>query len=482
MDKQLKVKSLNAVKWATIERISVQGLTLVIGVLLARLLSPEEFGLLSMVVVFTGVLQLFKDFGFGAAIIQKKEIKQMDLDTAFWTLLTLGILLGLAVLAIAPLVTIFYDEPLLYGIVQLMSINFFVFGFTYVQEAILKKALDFRKLFFTKLVGISVSGALALIMAFMGYGIWSLVWRTIALNILITVSLWVASDYRPKFNFSKKIFREFMSFGLPLMGTSLMSYGMRNADNLLIGKFLGQASLGLYGRAYQLMLLPVKQISSTISKVLFPSFSIIKDDKKRVADIFVKVSFIVGSITVPLMIAIHLTAYQIIFILLGEAWLGAVPLVEILSIVGISQSLNTLIGTIFNSQGSNMKMFKMNLVSGIIMVVATAIGLYMGSIVTVAWSILISSLILFFPQIYIAGSVIDLSLKAYMNKIIWVFLGGIIAFGFTSVCMEYLFVFIDVQIVNLILVFVASFLFYGSAVYLFQKNFVMSLFKSIRNR
>ena len=482
MEKQLKAKSLNAVKWATIERSSVQGLTLVIGVLLARLLSPEEFGLLSMVVVFTGVLQLFKDFGFGAALIQKKEVDQVDLDTAFWTNLALGIILGLIVLAIAPLVTNFYDEPQLYAVVQLMSINFFVFGFTYVQEAILRKALDFRKLFFTKLVGISASGVLALVMAFMGYGIWSLVWRSIALNVLITGSLWVASDYRPKFNFSKSIFKEFMAFGLPLMGTTLMSYGMRNADNLLIGKFLGKSPLGVYSRAYQLMLLPVKQISATISKVLFPSFSVIQDDKKRVGEIFIKVSFTIGSITVPLMIAFHLGAYPIISILLGEAWLEAVPVVKVLSLAGILQSLGALIGTIFNSQNANMQMFKMNLVSGLIMMVGISIGLYIGSIVAVSWSILLCGVILFLPQIYLAGKVINMSILDYVKKMIWLLYSGV----FTYYCTKFMIIKTNLACSNyyfqsLSIFTLTSFIFFVT-LYVLQKNYVLSLVKSLRNR
>lgn len=425
--KNLRKKSVAAMKWAAIEKIAVQVSNVGFAIYLGRILSPKEFGLVAMVTVFTGVLNVFRDFGLGSALIQKKDVDDLDLDTMFWTNVIFGIFLTIVVVGMAYPIAFFYEDDNFVSITLAISINFFIFGFSYVQDAMLKKSLNFKKLFYAHLLSVVLSGIFAVYLASSGYGVWSLLWRTISMNLIVTLFLWIGSSYRPKFRFSKERFRGFMNYALPLLATKVLNYFIRNLDNLLIGRVLGSVSLGLYSRGYQFMLSPIQNVTGIVSKVLFSSMSAIHDDLEQVRRMYIKAIRIISIITFPMMVGMYFSTDSFVLVLLGEKWDGAIPIIKVLTFVGAIQSIGVLVGVIFNSQAQNMKMLKMNIWTSAVYVVGLIIGLYFG-LMGVVYSVLISSLIVHVPQAKLALGVIDLKLSDYWNALKYVFFASLITF------------------------------------------------------
>lgn len=292
-----KQKTISGISWNVLNQIISQGTNIGIGILLARLLGPKAFGLVGMITVFTGFLNVFSNFGLGSALIQKKNINSVDKSTVFWVNLGVGVLLCLTLFVSSSAISNFYNEPLLSPLVRFISFIFIIQSLNYVQASLFKRALAFKKIFWVNTLSVIVGGILAVIMAYQGYGVWSLVFHTIFKMIINTIVLWFLSDWKPILVFSKASLKELMRFSLPLMGTQTFNYWVRNIDNLLIGKYLGTAQLGYYSRAYSLMLLPVSKISGVIAAVMFPSLSLIQDQKKRIKSIYLKMSRFIALVT-----------------------------------------------------------------------------------------------------------------------------------------------------------------------------------------
>jgi O-antigen/teichoic acid export membrane protein len=375
-----KTKTISGLKWNILNQIVSQVISLGIGIMLARLLSPKEFGLIGMIMVFSGFLHVFDDFGLGSALIQKKDIKEIDKNTVFWANLIMGVFLMLIMMGLSFFISRFYESPILKPLSLLLSLNFVIHSLNYVQNTLLKKSMQFGKLFIVNLTTTIFSGALAIVLALNGFGVWSLAWQSISIAVTTTLALWLISDWRPGFSWSKDSFKELMCFSLPLLGTQSFQYWNRNTDNLLIGKFLGEEALGYYTRAYNLMLFPVRRISGVISSVMFPSFALIQDDKKRVTKIFITSIRYLSFITFPLMGTLFIAADHFVYVVLGSQWEKSIELIQVLCWVGALQSVSTLNGNIFLAYAKTRLHFKLNSVLGIFIIGSMAVGLRFGII------------------------------------------------------------------------------------------------------
>ncbi|MCR9289860.1 MAG: MOP flippase family protein [Bacteroidetes bacterium] len=411
-----KKKTISSLKWNVMSQIITQGTTIVVGILLARLLGPKAFGLIGMITVFTGFLNVFKDFGLGSALIHKKVIDSKDTSTAFWANLILGVLLAVILFVGSSFIANFYGEDLLGKLTKVMSIMFIIQSLNYVQLSLFKKSLDFKKLFWVNTLAVVTSGGVAIILALMDYGVWSLIFQSILRALITAFVLWFLSNWRPSFVFSKERFNELMKFSLPLMGNQTFHYWTRNLDKLLIGKYLGMSDLGYYNRSYSLMLVPVKRVSSVISTVMFPSLSIIQDDKLRIKSIYLKMSRIIASVTFPIALIFFLSAEPFVYGILGNEWLEAIPIIKILAFLSAIQSINTLNGNIYLSQGATALQFKLKLFTTPIPILLIIGGLQFG-INGVALAILCSSIITSWPNWFFAGRLINCSVKEIIINI-----------------------------------------------------------------
>ncbi len=408
-----KKKTVSALKWNAINQMVTQMFTLGIGILLMRLIEPEEFGLLGMVAVFTGFMNVIANFGLATSLIQKKEVDELDKSTIFYVNLVVGIFLTLLLFFSSTYIAKFYNTPELTRIAKYLSILFTTQAFGMIPSTMLRREMNYRLMFFMNLFASVTSGSLAIYLALHDFGVWTLVYQQLTASILTTVVLWYIIRWYPKLIFSYDRLKQHMGFSLPLFGTNTLNYWSRNADNLLIGKFLGAGALGMYSKAYALMMLPLTKISSVISSVMLSSFSLIQDDKERIKTIYLKISRVIAFITFPMMGILFVVAKPLVAFAFGDKWMGIVDLLKILSFVGALQSIVVLNGNIFISQGKTIILFKVRIITNILTILAFLIAIQFG-INAVAIAYLITNVIIFLPVQKVISTIIDLTIKEFL--------------------------------------------------------------------
>lgn len=411
---QHKQKTISGLKWSGINQAIKQTANITIGILLARLLQPSDFGLLGMVTVITGFIQLFNDFGFGAALIQKQDATEADYHSVFWFNLATGFTLFLILFLTSPFIGSFYTKPEVIPLVKAVSWIFIIQALSYVQYTLLKKELNFKAIFIIESVTMMCSGIIALFMAYNGFGVYSLVAQLLTAACINLVLLWFMSTWRPTFQFSTVSIKRLLTYSMPLMGSTALNYTLGNLDKLLIGRYLGAINLGIYTRAYSLMVFPVGQISGVISQVMFPSLAQIQDDKPRIRAIYLKMNTLISAITFPIMGAAFVFAEPFVLHVLGEQWRQMIPVFKILTLVGAIQSVATLVGNIFMALGAMKLYFKVNVFSGIIFIMGSVIGLQFG-LMGVVIAFAIATLMVSIPQWFLTGKLIQLDLINYFK-------------------------------------------------------------------
>ena len=389
-------------------QIVQQTLQLGIYISLARLLSPREFGLLGMIIVLTGFANLFVELGFGTALVQNQNIQKRHLDSIFWLNTAGGLLLSSAFIVFSSTIATFYSEPVLRLPILLMSVNFLLNSLNIVQRNLMMKAMDFKRIFIVDTSAAALSGLTAIAAAASGMGLWSLVIQQILLALSSTVLCWGLSSWRPSLSFDPKALKDLSGFSANLLGFSIFDYLMNNVDKLLIGRFIGSGPLGIYTRAYQLMMLPVNQVSSVVTRVMFPALSVIQDDKEKVKQIYLRATRMIALVTFPAMVALLVLARPFVLAVLGEKWSGVVMILELFCLTGLGHSIGTTTGWIYYSQGRTDIMFKWGVFAGTVRLIAMILGLRWG-IMGVAFSHVISTyVILTYPGWRLAGSLINM--------------------------------------------------------------------------
>lgn len=373
-----RTRTVRALSWSFGSKIITQIISIIFGIVLARLLLPEDFGLVAMAMVMMGFAGLLADVGLGSALIQKKDATEDHFSSVFWANIGIGVVLTIALVQLSPLVAAFFNQPKLEEIVSLLSVNFIVGALAMVPTTRLSKQLAFREIALINFVGMSVSGGVAIVLAMKGYGYWSLVAQRLIERGLVTVLVWVVGRWTPKLRFDGKAFRELFGFGSYVFLTGSIRYAAVQADKLLIGKFLNATSLGLYDKAYSMMLFPLQNISHVIGQVMFPSLSQIQDDPTRVRDLYLRMTRAISLVTFPMMAGMFVVVDSFVLGVLGEKWIEIIPLFKIFCVVGFFVSIATVTGPIYQSLGRAKLQLKVNLVNQPIQIVGVVAGLYWG--------------------------------------------------------------------------------------------------------
>lgn len=402
-----KKKTLSGVGWSVIDQGVRQFIGLGIGAVLARLLSPPEFGLVGMVTVAIGFLNVFRDFGLGASLIQKTTLSHDEINAVFWANVILGALIGLFIFVAAPLISSFYNQPPLLHLTQVMGFNFFLGSVGLVPDALIRKNIDFKAYFFRNLSTTIFAGVLAIVLAYYDFGYWALVYQSLFSTLGSVIIGFRMISWRPTLKWKVSVLAPFAKFSLPLLGENTINYWVRNVDNLLIGKTLGPAPLGIYSKAYSLMLLPVRQISGTLSRVMLPSFSLIKDDRQRVWNNYLKISTVIAFITFPLMAYLGIFAKEVIYIIYGPNWTEVVPIFKAFCILGALQSIGTLCGSVFVSQGKTLTLFRLGLFTKAFMILGIVGGLYLNGIMGVVYGYTVTSGLAFILESYFLARILE---------------------------------------------------------------------------
>lgn len=404
---RLRRTVLSGLGWQTGGALASQGIALGVGVLLARALSPAEFGLVAMVGVVSGFLGVYTQLGLGAAVVQMREAGEAHLSSAFWVNVAAGLAFSVALLAAAPLLAWFYGEPALTALASVLALEFAVSSLAVVQLALLRREMRFARLSLVDAGASLASGLLAVGLALSGWGVWSLVARSLAATVLRTAALWGLSDWRPRPIFRVEALRELMGFARPLLGTETLNYWTRNLDGLLLGRFAGAEALGLYNRAYRLLLVPLQSGTRVVGSVLFPALSRIRDERSRVRSIFVRSARGVALASFPVHLGLLATADLAIPSVFGPQWTPMVPIARIFAVTGLVQSLASLNRSLYLSQGRTDLLLRYGLLLRLNLILGIVVGLRWGA-VGVAAGYTIASLANYYPNTRIAGGLVGL--------------------------------------------------------------------------
>jgi O-antigen/teichoic acid export membrane protein len=405
----LGVRVRKGVAWKASSQVVLQGSRIVVTIVLARLLAPEEYGLAAMVIVFGALVLVFSDLALGAALIQRRVLSEQDRSTVFWATLTIGTLFTVLGVAASGLVADFYGEPRVQPLFAVLALSFVITALGATQKALLTRDLDFKALEL-RLMGSTLLGAgVAIVVAVRGHGAWAIVVQHVAIAIGSTALLWAASPWRPRFVFSLTSLRALAGFSANVFGTRLLFAVSRNADNILVGRFLGSAALGAYSIAYNLMLAPIERISGPLQDVLFPAFSRMQNDVGRTATMWLRANRLVAAVSVPALVGFAVVAPELVRVVLGEKWLPAVPVVQILAFVGVLQCVQRLNSSVLQARDRTSLLFRFSLVASAANVVAFVIGLQWG-IVGVAACYAISNALLQPLYTWLTARTVELSL------------------------------------------------------------------------
>jgi len=363
-------------------RICAQGASLLLRVgslmILARLLGPKDFGLVGMVTAFTGVLELFRDFGLSSATVQRTTVTDEQISTLFWINVIVGVVLGLLAAAAAPAIATFYHEPRLVGVTTVLAAGFLFNAAGVQHSAVLQRQMRFTALAVISVVSLLVSTAIAIAGAKAGYGYWALVAMTVALPLANTVGLWLTTAWVPGMPHRRVGIRSMMHFGGTITLNGLVVYVASNFEKVLLGRFWGVDAIGVYGRAYQLVNIPTANMNSTVGEVAFSALSRLQDDPSRLKSYFLKGYSLVLSMTLPVTIACAVFADDIVFVLLGPKWKDAAPIFRLLAPTILVFAIANPISWLITSIGLVGRNLKAALVIAPCMIVGYLLGLPYG--------------------------------------------------------------------------------------------------------
>lgn len=361
-----------------------------------------------MVTVITSFANIFAEMGFSAALVQKTDVQPVHLSSVFWLNLGVGLFLTLIFIAGSPFIARFYDEPILLPLTIFIATNFLIGSLTIVQKTMMTKALDFRRLSIVDITAVTVSGFIAIILAYFGAGIWSLAVQSVLATTITTIMMWKLGRWRPSLVFNWVAIKELLGFSLNLFGTQLLNYWVRNLDYLLIGRFIGSQPLGVYKNAYSVMLFPLANVSRVISRVMFPSLSLIQQDKERVKGVYLRATRTIALVTFPMMIGLFVVVDDFVLAVFGQQWIGMIPILQIFCLVGMLQSIGTLTGNLYLSQGRSDLQLRVGLFVHTNAILWIVIGLQWG-VVGVAVGVAIAAILNSYPSFSFAGRLVHLT-------------------------------------------------------------------------
>ncbi len=473
-----RTNAIRGIKWSFINKFGLQLLKFIFSVVLARLLSPNDFGLFAMITVFSNFGLVFKDLGFGHALIYQKDNSRNEYDSVFSMNLFIGILLSIIFFVLASSIASFYDEPRLNYITKAFSLVFILQSVSLVNIVELKKKIDFKKIAFVENVSYFSSSIIAIIFAFTGFGVWSLVIRSLLNSVFRSLALFWITEYRPKFNLQFKIIKRLWKYSLSVSLTSFLTYWIRNLDNLMIGKLIGQETLGIYNMAYQIMLIPVQNISGVIKDVLFPSFSSVNNDITIIRTVYLKTVQSVALISFPILAGVSILSDTFVWVLLGEKWNEMVFPLRLLALIAIPQSVFAVNGTIYLNTGRPDIPLKINLISLPVYAFGFYFGLKINGMIGLIYAYIIIYILMIIPIFYYSSRSIELRLVTFLTKLSPIIIGVVVMYGGISTLKEF-FILDFKKIATLFVLILLGALLYTSVIILFrQKIYLYDLIRS----
>ncbi len=400
----LQQKTVRAISWSFFETVAQRGVQFVVGIVLARLLFPEQFGLIGMLAIFMAVAQSFLDSGFGAALIQKRDATQTDVCSIFYFNIMIGLAAAGLVCLVAPWIAVFYKEPVLTPLMRVLSLTIVINSFGLIQGTLLTKEINFKTQTKVSLIAGVLSGIIGIKLAANGFGVWSLAIQQVTNALFRTICLWIFNPWRPALIFSLTSLRSMFGFGSRLLASDLLNRIFDNIYLLVIGKLFSAADLGFFTRAKTLNDIPSQTSSEMTARVTFPVFSTIQDDPARLKRGLKKALIILMLVNFPMMIGLAVIARPLVLTLLTEKWVACVPYLQLLCVVGLLYPLHLMNLNVLQALGRSDLFLRLEIIKKVMIVIN----------ITVTWRWGISAMICGM----IINSIISCFLNSYYNGVL----------------------------------------------------------------
>ncbi len=445
----LKNKAVKGVSWSFVDNVASSGVSFLIGLFLARLLTPDEFGILGMITIFITVSNSIIDSGFSNALIRKIDVKPIDYNTVFYFNLAVGIVFYFILYVSSPAISDFFNEPILTPVTRVMGSVLIINALGIIQRTLLVIKVDFKTQTKVSIIASVLSGIIGIGMAITGLGVWSLVGQQIARQSLNTLFLWIFSRWRPAIEFSMQSFKELFAFGSKLLVSGLIDTIYNNIYYIIIGRFYSASQLGQYTRAEQFNTIFSNNLTSVIQRVSYPVLSSIQNEPERLKIAYRKVIKITMLITFTCMLGLAAVSKPLILILIGEKWLVAVEFLQIICFSGMLYPLHAINLNILAVKGRSDLCLKLEIIKKIIAVAPIIIGIFYG-IKYMLWGSVCISFIAYFLNSYYSAKLIHYPTKNQIMDILPTF-----AVSFSIACIMWSITFFDLSsILTLIMQFV----------------------------
>ncbi len=413
MPESLKQKTVKGVAWTSLNRVLNMGLSFVIGIILARLLSPDDYGLLAMIAVFNAIAFAFLDSGFGSALVRKPDLTEDDNTTAFFFNLAVGTVMFGVIWVIAPWVSVFYDKPILTPLLRAEGSLLIVTAFKIVQNTQLTRALNFKAMMIIRVVASVVGGVVGIISAYSGFGVWALVVMHIADALISLVLLWVISPWRPRGKWSKRSFNYLWGYGSKLLASGLLDTIYGNIYPIVIGKFYSAADLGQYSRAKGYAGMPSQTLTGVIQQVTFPVLSQIQDDDQRLGNNYRRMLRFTVFIVFPIMIGMAALAHPLVISLVTDKWAQCVPYLQIICFSSMWYPVHAINLNLLQVKGRSDLFLRLEIIKKALITVVVFICVPLG-IMGICYGAVFTSLACLAINTYYTGKLINVGFVRQM--------------------------------------------------------------------
>ncbi len=423
---EIKRKTVRGGFVTIISQIARTLLQFISAAILGRMLLPEDFGMIAMVMAISNLAAMIGELGLSAVTIQKEKLSQNQVSIFFWINTSFGFITTVILIVISPLISFFYQDPRLLKVSVVLSCMFFFSGLSVQHRAILSRNLMFGTIGIVEVGSYFTSILFAILAAYKGLGYWALVIMYLSYPILQAFTFLIFTPWKPSLPKKEKDLKQSLGFGGHVTIHSIINYFSRNADNVLIGRILGSEMLGYYSRAYSLMMLPIRQIRTPLISVGLPALSRLQRDHTSYSEYYIRLTTVIAFFAIPLILFIGIYADEVIFVLLGPGWEKAAQIFKILSVAGAIQTIVGTNGMVMLSSGNSERFMKFGIVTGIFTVLSFILGLPWG-IKGVAASYVIFNIITIVPQLLYTFKNTPVIKRDFFKEISYPVFGAIIS-------------------------------------------------------
>lgn len=418
-------KIFSNVFWGFAERICAQLVSFIVSIIIARILEPEAYGTIALVIIFLDILQIFVDSGLGNALIQKKDADSLDYSTVFFTNVVICVILYIIMFVCAPLISKFYNNIQLIKIIRVISFSLIISGVKNVQFSYVSKNFLFKKFFFATIIGTLCAAVVGIFMAYKGFGVWALVAQSLTNSTIDTIILWVTVKWRPKIEFSVRRLRELYSYGWKILLTATINCFYNKIRELIIGKLYSPSELAYYNRGYSLSYLIVGNIDGAISNVILPSMANNQDDINKVKNLMIKMMTLTSFILVPCLLGVVAVADNLIEVLLTRKWIFIVPYLRVFCITFIFYPIFTGNLTVYKAIGRSDLYLKIEIVKKTVGFMLLCFSVKFGAM-AIAYSFLITAIIEIFIDSYPNKKILGIGIFSQFGYLIKTYLSALL--------------------------------------------------------